>query len=70
MPAFIYKQQQIHLSNQQCLALELILNISDEYRQFINLGDKLYDSFLQREEYHTVNIDEFNWLKNNIQYLK
>lgn len=70
MPAFIYKQQHIYLSNKQCLALELILNISDEYRQFINLGDKLYDSFLQREEYHTVTIDEFNWLKNNIQYLK
>jgi hypothetical protein len=70
MPAFIYKQQQIYLSNQQCLALELILNISDEYRQFINLGDKLYDSFLQREEYHNVTVDEFNWLKNNIQYLK
>jgi hypothetical protein len=70
MPAFIYKQQQIYLSSQQCLALELILNISDEYRQFINLGDKLYYSFLQREEYHNVSVDEFNWLKNNIQYLK
>ena len=70
MPTFIYKQQQIHLTNQQCLALELILNISDEYKKFINLGDKLYDSFLQREEYHTVNVDEINWLKNNIQYLK
>lgn len=70
MPVFIYKQQQIYLSNKQCLALELILNISDEYRQFINLGDKLYDSFLQREEYHNVSVDEFNWLKNNIQYLK
>jgi hypothetical protein len=70
MPTFIYKQQQIHLSNQQCLALELILNISDEYRQFINLGDKLYDSFLQREEYHNITIDEFNWLNNNIQFLK
>ena len=70
MPIFVYKQYQIHLLNQQCLALELILNISDEYRQFINLGNKLYDSFLQREEYHTVTIDEFNWLKNNIQYLK
>ena len=70
MPAFIYKQEQIHLSNQQCLALELILNISDEYKQFIILGDKLYDSFLQRKEYHNVTTDEFNWLKNNIQYLK
>ena len=70
MPTFIYKQQQIHLSNQQCLALELILNLSDEYKQFIILGDKLYDSFLQREEYDNVTTDEFNWLKNNIQYLK
>ncbi len=70
MPIFVYKQERIHLSNQQCLGLELILNISDEYRQFINLGDKLYDSFLQRVEYHSINVNEFNWLKNNIQYLK
>ena len=70
MPTFVYKQEQIHLSSHQCLALELMLNISDEYRQYINLGDKLYDSFLQREEYHTINVNEFNWLKNNIQYLK
>ena len=70
MPEFIYNGQTIYLTNRQCLALELILNISDEYRQFMNLGDKLYDSFLQREEYHTINVNEFNWLKNNIQYLK
>ena len=70
MPTFIYKQQQIHLTNQQCLALELILNISDEYKKFINLGDKLYDSFLGREEYHITNVNEFNWLKDNIQYIK
>jgi hypothetical protein len=69
MPVFVYKQQEIHLSNQQCLGLELILNLTDEYKQYIKLGDKLYDSFLGREEYHTVNTDEFNWLKNNIQYL-
>ena len=70
MPVFIYKQQQIYLSNIQCLGLELILNISDEYRQYTKLGDKLYDSFLGREEYHTVSVDEFNWLKDNIRYLK
>jgi hypothetical protein len=70
MPTFIYKQHQIHLSKQQCLGLELILNISDEYRNFIKLGDKLYDSFLEREEYHTINLNEFNWLKDNIRYLK
>ena len=70
MPVFVYKEEKIYLSNQQCLALELILNLSDEYRQYIKLGDKLYDSFLQREEYHIVSIDEFNWLKDNNQYLK
>jgi len=70
MPVFIYKQQQIYLSNNQCLGLELILNISDEYRQYTKLGDKLYDSFLGREEYHIVSVDEFNWLKDNIRYLK
>ena len=70
MPIFVYKEEKIYLSNQQCLALELILNLSDEYRQFINLGDKLYYSFLQRQEYHTISVDEFNWLKNNIRYIK
>ena len=70
MPVFVYNEQAIYLNNQQCLGLELILNLSDEYRQYIKLGDKLYDSFIQRKEYHIVNINEFNWLKNNIRYLK
>ena len=70
MPVFVYKEQAIYLNNNQCLGLELILNLSDEYREHIELGDKLYNSFLQRKEYHIVNLNEFNWLKNNIQYLK
>jgi hypothetical protein len=70
MPVFIYKEEKIYLTNQQCLGLELILNLSDEYRQYTQLGDKLYDSFIQREEYHRVTVDEINWLKNNICYLK
>jgi hypothetical protein len=70
MPVFIYKNEEIYISNKQCLALELILNISDEYKNFIILGDKLYDSFIGREEYHTVNMYELNWLKDNIHYLK
>ena len=70
MPVFVYNEQAIYLTNQQCLGLELILNLSDEYRQYIKLGDKLYDSFLGRQEYHIVNVNEFNWLKNNIRYLK
>ena len=70
MPVFVYKEQAIYLNNQQCLGLELILNLSDEYRKYIKLGDKLYESFIQRKEYHIVNVDEFNWLKNNIRYLK
>jgi hypothetical protein len=70
MPTFVYKHQEIHLSNQQCLGLELILNLSDQYKQYIKLGDKLYNSFLGREEYHNVSVNEINWLKNNIQYLK
>ena len=69
MPVFVYNEQAIYLTNQQCLGLELILNLS-EYRQYIKLGDKLYESFIGRQEYHIVNVNEFNWLKNNIQYLK
>jgi hypothetical protein len=69
MPIFVYKQEQIHLLNHQCLALELILNLSDEYRQYTKLGDKLYDSFIGRQEYHNVSVNEINWLKDNIQYL-
>lgn len=70
MPVFIYKEKEIYLTNHQCLGLELILNLSDEYKQFIKLGDKLYNSFIQREEYHIINIDEYNWLKDNSRYLK
>lgn len=70
MPVFMYRDEAFYLNNQQCLSLELILNLSDEYKQFIRLGDKLYESFIQRKEYHNINADEYNWLKNNIHYLK
>jgi hypothetical protein len=70
MPVFIYRDEAFYLNNNQCLSLELILNLSDEYKQFVSLGDKLYDSFIQRKEYHNINADEYNWLKNNIHYLK
>ena len=70
MPEFIYNGQTIYLTNRQCLSLELILNISDEYREFIRLGDKLYDAFVERVEYHNVTINEFNWLKNNFSFVK
>lgn len=70
MPVFMYRDEAFYLNNQQCLSLELILNLSDEYNQFVRLGDKLYESFIQRKEYHNINADEYNWLKNNIHYLK
>lgn len=70
MPVFMYHDEAFYLNSQQCLSLELILNLSDEYKQFVRLGDKLYESFIQRKEYHNVNADEYNWLKNNIHYLK
>ena len=70
MPVFIYRDEAFYLNNKQCLSLELILNLSDEYKQFVRLGDKLYDSFIERKEYHNINADEYNWLKNNIHYLK
>ena len=70
MPVFVYKNKEIYLSKQQCLSLELILNISDEYKYFINLGNKLYNSFIEREEYHTISVEEFNWLTHNINFLK
>jgi hypothetical protein len=70
MPEFIYNGQTIYLTNRQCLSLELILNISDEYREFIRLGDKLYDAFVERVEYHNVTINEFNWLKNNFSFVR
>ena len=70
MPVFIYRDEAFYLNHKQCLSLELILNLSDEYKQFVRLGDKLYDSFIERQEYHNINADEYNWLKNNIHYLK
>ena len=69
MPEFVYNGESIYLSNRQCLSLELILNISDEYKHFVRLGDKLYESFIQREERHNVSVDEFNWLKNNFSFV-
>jgi hypothetical protein len=64
MPIFIYHEKTIYLNRSQCLSLELSLNM--EKNKYIKLGDKLYDSFLERKEYHILDIDEFNWLKNNI----
>ena len=69
MPVFIYKEKEIYLTHRQCLGLELILNLSDEYNKFIKLGDKLYDSFIQRVEYHIISLDEYNWLKDNIRFV-
>jgi hypothetical protein len=70
MPEFIKNGQTNYLTNRQSLSLELILNISDEYREFIRLGDKLYDAFVERVEYHNVTINEFNWLKNNFSFVR
>ena len=70
MPIFVYRDEAFYLTNKQCLSLELILNLSDEYKQFVRLGDKLYESFIERKEYHNINADEYNWLKNNIHFLK
>jgi hypothetical protein len=64
MPIFIYHEKKIYLNRNQCLSLELLLNM--EKNKYIKLGDKLYDSFMERKEYHILDIDEFNWLKNNI----
>ena len=69
MPIFVYHEKKIYLNRSQCLLLELLLNL-DKSRKYIKLGDKLYDSFLEREEYHIVNIDEFNWIQNNINICK
>jgi hypothetical protein len=69
MPIFVYRDEAFYLTNKQCLSLELILNLSDEYKQFVRLGDKLYESFIERKEYHNIDADEYNWLKNNIHYL-
>jgi hypothetical protein len=64
MPIFIYHEKKIYLNRNQCLSLELLINM--EKNKYIKLGDKLYDSFMERKEYHILDIDEFNWLKNNI----
>jgi len=68
MPIFVYREKFLILNKSQCLSLELLLNM-DKSRKYIKLGDKLYDSFLERKEYHIINIDEFNWLKHNISHL-
>jgi hypothetical protein len=64
MPIFVYHEKKIYLNRSQCLSLELLLNM--EKNKYIKLGDKLYDSFLERKEHHILDIDEFNWLKHNI----
>ena len=70
MPIFINKGKTISLSNFQCIQLELILNIADEYRYFISLGDKLYDAGSYRKEHHSINDNEYEWIKDNYKYLR
>ena len=69
MPTFVYKDKNIHMNNLQCIQLELILNLSDESRQFIKLGDKLYDAGIYKNEYCHINIDEYNWIQENTCFL-
>lgn len=69
MPIFVYHEKKIYLNRSQCLSLELLINM-EKTRKYIELGDKLYDSFMERKEYHNINVDEFNWLKNNIYICK
>jgi hypothetical protein len=64
MPIFVYCENKLYLNKRQCLSLELLVN--KDNRKYTKLGDKLYDSFLERKEYHVLDIDEFNWLKHNI----
>jgi hypothetical protein len=68
MPTFVYRHSMLHLNKSQCLSLELLVN-KDKTRKYIKLGDKLYDSFLERKEFHILDVDEYNWLKNNISYV-
>jgi hypothetical protein len=68
MPIFIYHEKNIYLNRNQCLSLELLINM-EKTRKYIKLGDKLYDSFMERKEYHILDIDEFNWLKHNISFI-
>jgi len=70
MPTFINKGKTISLSNLQCIQLELILNLADEFRQFIGLGDKLYNAGTYRKEHHALNDDEYQWIKNNYKYTR
>ncbi len=69
MPSFVYMNKKIYLTNLQCIQLELLLNISDEYRKYIKLGDKLYDAGTYKKEYHTITLDEYNWIQSNICFL-
>lgn len=69
MPIFVHNEKILHLNKSQCLSLELLINM-ENLKKYIKLGDKLYDSFMERKEYHNINVDEFNWLKNNINICK
>lgn len=70
MPTFINKGKVISLTNLQCINLEIILNIADEYRRFISLGDKLYNAGTYRKENHSLNDYEYEWIRENFKYVR
>lgn len=69
MPLFINKDKVISLTNSQCIQLEIILNIADEYRLFISLGDKLYNAGTYRKDNHSLNDNEYEWIREKLKNL-
>uniref|UniRef100_A0A6C0ETI8 Uncharacterized protein n=1 Tax=viral metagenome TaxID=1070528 RepID=A0A6C0ETI8_9ZZZZ len=70
MPTFINKGKVISLSNLQCIQLELFLNLDDESRHFISLGDKLYNAGTYRKEHYALNDNEYKWIKENYKHTR
>ena len=64
MPRFIYNTMVIEFTHKQCIDMELYLNLTDKNKEFIQLGDKLYNAI--KIENQQITIHEYYWLQENI----
>ena len=69
MSILYYKGIQIHVRKEQCIKLKYILSYSDEFYEFEELHFKLNEAILKMKDVH-LNVNEFNWIKQNIQLCK
>ena len=68
MPTFFYNDMTIELTHKECIDTEIYLNKVDIEKNFIQLGDKLFEAGrnYENKELVELNVNEYNWIQDNL----